>query len=80
MELNIAVVYDTLSDVLRLKNFIHNWSFGSVHELGIIQSYASGEEMLKDFSPKLFHIVFMDIIMGDMNGVETARQLRHEGG
>ena len=78
MELNIAIVDDTLSDVLRLQNFIHDWSYGSVHELGMIRSYASGEEILKDFSPKLFHIVFMDIIMGDMNGVETARQLRLE--
>ena len=73
MELNIAVVDDTSSDILRLKNFIHNWAYGSSCELGVIQSYASGEEMLKDFSPKVFHIVFMDIIMGDMNGVETAR-------
>lgn len=78
MELNIAIVDDTLSDVLRLKNFINNWSYGSLHELGVIQSYACGEEILKDFSPKIFHIVFMDIIMGDMNGVETARQLRLE--
>ncbi|MBR0167875.1 MAG: hypothetical protein IJQ08_04335, partial [Synergistaceae bacterium] len=73
LELNIAVVDDTLSDVLRLKSFIRNWAYGSVHELSVIQSYTSGEEMLKDFSPKVFHIVFMDIIMGDMNGVETAR-------
>lgn len=78
MELNVAIVDDTLSDVLRLKNFIHNWAYGSVHELGIIQSYTSGEAMLKDFMPKLFHIVFMDIIMGEMNGVETAYQLRQE--
>ena len=78
MELNIAVVDDTSSDILRLKNFIHNWAYGSVHELGIIQYYTSGEEMLKDFSPKMFHIVFMDIIMRDINGVETAQQLRLE--
>ena len=78
MELNIAVVDDTSSDVLRLNNFIRNWAYGSSCELGVIQSYASGEEMLKDFVPKAFHIVFMDIIMGDMNGVETAQQLRLE--
>ena len=78
MELNIAVVDDTSSDVLRLKNFIRNWADGSAHELGVIQSYMSGEEMLRDFVPKAFHIVFMDIIMGDMNGVETAQQLRLE--
>ena len=65
MELNIAIVDDTLSDVLRLKNFIRNWSYGSVHELGLIQFYVSGEEMLKDFTPKIFlhgfgNITFID--------------------
>ena len=78
MELNIAVVDDTLSDVVRLKNFIRNWSCGCACEVGIIQSYASGEEMLKDFVPKVFQIVFMDIIMNNLNGIETARQLRQE--
>ena len=78
MELNIAVVDDTLSDVVRLKNFIRSWSYGSACELGIIKSYASGEEMLKDFAPKVFQIVFMDIIMDKLNGIETARQLRLE--
>ena len=78
MELNIAVVDDTLSDVVRLKHFIRNWSYGGACELGIIQSYASGEEMLKDFAPKVFQIVFMDIIMDRLNGIETARQLRQE--
>ncbi|MBR0168113.1 MAG: response regulator transcription factor [Synergistaceae bacterium] len=78
MELNIAVVDDILSDVVRLRNFIRNWSYGSACELGIIQSYASGEEMLKDFAPKVFQIVFMDIIMDKLNGIETARQLRQE--
>ncbi|MBQ7155202.1 MAG: response regulator transcription factor [Synergistaceae bacterium] len=78
MELNIAIVDDTLSDVVRLKNFIRNWSYGGACELGIIHSYASGEEMLKDFAPKVFQIVFMDIVMDKLNGIETARQLRQE--
>ena len=34
--------------------------------------------MLKDFALKVFQIVFMDIIMDKLNGIETARQLRLE--
>lgn len=78
MELNIALVDDTLSDIIRLENFVRNWFYGSEHKLAQIASYANGEEMLKNFEPKMFHIVFMDIIMGDINGVETAQQLRLE--
>ncbi|MBR1486046.1 MAG: response regulator transcription factor, partial [Synergistaceae bacterium] len=78
LELNIAVVDDTLSDVLRLKNFIQNYFYDSEHKLNEIISYSSGEELLKVFQPKMFNIVFMDIIMNDLNGVETSRQLRAE--
>ena len=78
MELNIAIVDDTLSDVVRLESFIQNYFSNSEHKLNKIISYSSGEEILKAFEPKMFQIVFMDIIMNNLNGVETSRQLRAE--
>ena len=78
MELNIAIVDDTLSDRLRLKSFIQNRFALSKHKLGEIITCSSGEEFLKCFEPKIFQIVFMDIIMNTLNGVETALQLRAE--
>lgn len=78
MELNIAIVDDTLSDIVRLENFVRNWFYGREEKLCGITSYADGEEMLKDFEPKKFQLVFMDIIMENLNGVQTARQLRAE--
>ena len=78
MELNIAIVDDTPSDVARLECFIKNYFGLSKHKLVGIESYANGEEILKNFAPKMFQIVFMDIIMESLNGVETARQLRAE--
>ena len=78
MDLNIAIVDDTLSDIVRLENFVRGWFYGSEHKLAGISLYANGEEMLRNFEPKKFHIVFMDIIIGDINGVETAKQLRLE--
>lgn len=76
MELNIAVVDDTLSDVFRLKSFVESWFAASEHKLTVIMTFTSGEEMLKNFEPKKFQIVFMDIIMKEINGVETAKILR----
>ena len=78
MELNIAIVDDTLSDVLRLENLIRNWFGIKKYKLNEIASFNSGEEILKNFEPKKFQIAFMDIIMENLNGVETARQLRSE--
>ena len=76
MKLNIAVVDDILCEILKLENFIKNYFRESTHELGLLNSFTSGEELLKDFEPKKFHIVFTDIIMKDVNGIETARLLR----
>lgn len=76
MEFNIAIVDDDLSDIARLKNFIQNWFVLSEHKLNVIRTYTSGEKILKDFFPGMFNIVFMDIIMNDINGIETARALR----
>lgn len=78
MEFNIAIVDDTLADVLRLENFIENYFSLSEHKLNKIVSYSSGSEILKNFHPRMFQIVFMDIIMGDINGIETSRRLRKE--
>lgn len=77
MDFRIAIVDDTSSDMARLRSFIHDWFYGKEHKLCQIVSYGSGEEMLKSFEPKKFQVVFMDIIMKNLNGVETARQLRN---
>ncbi|MCI9081313.1 MAG: response regulator transcription factor [Lachnospiraceae bacterium] len=41
-----------------------------------VQEFYSGEELLKDASQ--FQIIFLDIRLGGMNGIETARQIRKE--
>ena len=76
LELNIAIVDDTLPDVFRLKSFAESWFAASEHKLAGITTFTSGEEMLKAFEPKMFQIVFMDIIMKEINGDETAKILR----
>lgn len=41
-----------------------------------ISEYISGEELIENFSAGVFSLVFLDIYMGGMSGVETARQLK----
>ena len=78
MEVNIAIIDDMYVDGLKLKTLIENYFFVSEHTLNELKIYLSGEELLKVFEPKMFQIIFMDIIMKELNGVETARQLRAE--
>ena len=79
MKLNIAIVDDNLADRMRLESFIRFWFSEGDGEITLnrVKCYASGEEILNDFEADSFHIVFMDIIMGSLNGIETARALRN---
>ncbi len=70
--INIAIVDDNLPDVVKLESYIQNWNLSS------ISSYNNGSEFLREFEPGIFHVVFMDIIMDGLSGIQTARQIRSE--
>ena len=79
MEINIAVVDDRRTDSEKLQRAIHKWfdeNQNLNHTLKNITCFTNGEAILKDFLPGKFQIVFMDIIMNDMNGIETSKKLR----
>ena len=70
--INIAIVDDNLPDVVKLESYIQNWNLSNV------SSYNNGSEFLREFEPGKFHVVFMDIIMDGLSGIQTARQIRSE--
>lgn len=41
-----------------------------------IESFASGEELLERYRKQPFDAIFLDIMMGEMNGMEVGRQIR----
>ena len=46
----------------------------SVEGCGPIDEYTSGEELLRQFSAGRYDLIFLDIYMGGMSGVETAKR------
>lgn len=73
MILNIAICEDEtlwqeeLLDILK-KNDVHNqWHY---------HTFSSGEDFLKNFTPGCYDLIFMDIYMGGINGVETITAIR----
>ncbi|MCR4818623.1 MAG: LytTR family DNA-binding domain-containing protein [Fretibacterium sp.] len=76
MKLNIAIVDDREQDRERLRLDIKRWCCPAGVSLETIQSFPSGETLLKKFEPMAFQLVFMDIYMDQLNGIETAHQLR----
>lgn len=71
----IAVVDDLARDRERITD--HLLSYARERELSWqITGFASGEDFLAGLTPGRFSIVFMDIVMSGINGMETARRLR----
>ena len=74
--LNIAIVDDSPRDAEKLRRGIEKW-FSENHGGGVrIENFNDGAELLKIFEEGRFDIVFMDIIMDSLTGIETAKRLR----
>ena len=73
---NIAVVDDKRNDSEKLQRTIHRWFTENHKSPQNISCFPDGLSLLKVFEPEKFHIVFMDIIMDSLSGIDTARRLR----
>jgi len=73
--MNIAIVDDRPEDRERLDRAIRAYFAEEKKEISI-KNYASAEEMLADYSPDMFQMAFLDIVMDEMTGVDLAKELR----
>ncbi|MCL2632401.1 MAG: LytTR family DNA-binding domain-containing protein [Coriobacteriia bacterium] len=69
--LRIAIAEDTLSDIEILIGLIDKCQ--QEHQLSTFQS---GEAMLADFESGLYDLIFLDIFMYELNGIQTAERIR----
>jgi len=72
-ELQIALCEDDKEESKRLTRLVQE---GSVPAK--VTVFDSGESFLRDYRPGRFDIVFMDIYMGGISGVETVKRLREQ--
>ena len=71
----IAVVDDMAADRERLQAMVLDYA--AAHGLPWqVRCFSSGEAFLERLEPEGFALVFLDILMGGMDGMETARRLR----
>ena len=76
MKCNIAVVDDRKEDRLALQEAINNYfSRQATHKISV-DSFTSAEEFLPEFKEGKYQLVFLDIVMHEMNGIELAKHLR----
>lgn len=70
---NIAIIEDDTEDFRRLKSCLEQF-FQNIDRQYSITPFTKGEDFL--CYPDSFHLVFMDIELPGINGIETAQQLR----
>ena len=78
MEYKIAVVDDVRLDSEKLQRKIYNWFTDNKKDIEntSVKCFQNGEKLLRDFEPDEFQIVFMDILMNSMNGIDVAKKIR----
>lgn len=73
--INIAICDDEKKDILQLKSILrevmdkYSMSYN-------IQEYESGESLMRAAS--LFHLIFLDIVMNDENGIEIGKHIHRK--
>lgn len=72
--MNIAIVDDLIEDRYLIRKKIETY----INEVNLdfkIYEFKSGEEFLKDFIPDFFTIVFLDIYMNKITGMDVAKEI-----
>lgn len=73
--MNIAICDDAQTDRLLLSRMVQRYAQSHFFELEA-EEYESGEALLGEFCMGRFHILFLDVFMKGMDGLEVARRVR----
>lgn len=73
--MNIAICEDNVSDSETLTAYIESYCQRHRYHAEIT-AFESGEELLTAFSPGLFDLIFLDIFLTGISGMDTARKIR----
>lgn len=74
--IRIAVVDDLPGDREALRDLLLSYARQRGDPWDGVDCFDSGEAFLASLVPGRYQIVFLDIVMGGMDGMETARRLR----
>lgn len=73
MLMKTAVVDDMQSEALLLEGFLKEYSVKTGHDMDIT-FFSGGESFLEAFEKEDFDIIFMDIYMNGISGVEVSKK------
>ena len=73
--MNIAIVDDLKSDSDLLKSILLSYAYENSLDLSI-ETFLGGEEFLSEYESYNYTLIFMDIFMNGITGIETAKKIR----
>ena len=77
MNLNIIICEDEPEHLIQVVGFLKRFGQESGHTIQIV-TFSSGEELLADY-PDTADILILDIRMGDVSGMDAAKEIRRRG-
>ncbi len=77
--MNIAIVDDMVSECEALRSLLKQYENERKHPIQI-KEFHSGKELLRDYIPNSYDVIFLDIFINDENGVDCALKLRQLDG
>ena len=73
--MNIAIIEDTGQELSLLERCLQSY-LSSRQVYRVIDTYTSGEAFLENWPSKSYDLVFLDILMEGISGIEVARKIR----
>ena len=73
--MDIAICEDNVEDRRAIRDYLQLYLEENQY-IGEIRSFSSGEAFLASYVPGLYGIIFLDIYMDELSGIETARIIR----
>ena len=75
--MRMAILEDDLQSQQQLLSLLEQWAVETATPLAPAPvCYASGEAFLADFAPGRFDVIFLDIYLEGLNGIEVAGRIR----
>lgn len=73
--MNIAIVDDSRSEQRTIENAVKAWA-DNLHQSISLSMFENGESFIEGIADSSFDIVFMDIYMDGISGIEASKKLR----
>ncbi|MEF9939500.1 MAG: LytTR family DNA-binding domain-containing protein [Clostridium sp.] len=73
--MNIAILEDSKSELEQLTRYIQIY-FSEHRIFRTVDIYSDGESFLANWKNKSYDLIFLDIMMGKITGIDVARQIR----